>query len=256
VVLKQIQLLFAGFCLLNVAFSDAAPFRNFTNQAGKTIEARITDFDPARERVSIEMKDGTHYKDIDISLFSGDDREYMGDWLEAKEAAKKDAPLRADSRVDITLKRGLDNDLNQGSDPDDRHVAYEPSIIFENEELELSFKKIKGTLVIIGESVVKNGEYHILSREDFVLDDLPARTKVEWMGKPFVNIYDDNPHNGSAHGADYAGYLVVLRDKADKVRKIFSSKTSWEERYERILKASLIQAHSRDFSKSFEKSRL
>ena len=227
-------------------------FREFTSNDGRTIEAKVTDYEPGNG-VSIELRTGAEYEDVDLARFSKRDRAYIRKWHKARKAAKNDAPLKPDSRLRIFVKRGRDNDLNDVGDPDDREVKYQPALTIDNEEIDLSFRDVKGTLVIIGQSVLESDEYHILHREDFIID-LPANERVEWTGKSFINKFDDYAANGQAYGAEYEGYLLVLRDKEGTARIIKTSKTRWKRNYENILRADERQGHSKDFDRSFPKT--
>ncbi|WP_269524086.1 hypothetical protein [Coraliomargarita parva] len=220
-----------------------------TNNDGRTITAKVVDYKPG-ESVDIELENGTFYQDVALTHFSEADCKYFKSWHQAREAAKKDAPLMPDSKIKAFVKSSRDDDFNKSGDPDDREVVYEPAITFDNEEVELSFQKVRGTLVFIGESVIKNREMHILYRENFTID-LPAGSRSYWNGTPFTNTYDANPSNGSAFGAKYEGYLLVLRDQEGKVRVIKASKSKWEKAYKLILNAEKRKGYSSDFEDSF-----
>jgi hypothetical protein len=230
----------------------AEEFRTLTNNEGDEIEAKVIEY-LNDQHVTIELRNGKTYKDVDISRFSIKDRTYFKEWEKARIAAKENADLKSDTELSIFVKSARDDDLNDKGDPDNREVEYEPAITFDNKEKDFSFKNVSGTLVFIGQSVLENSEFHILYREDFKVD-LPRGERVHWEGKPFKNVYDDYARNGSAFGAEYEGYLVVLRDKNQDVRVIKASKSSWKDDYRQILKANMRQGHSRDFRKSFPKT--
>jgi hypothetical protein len=238
--------------LLFSAASSADEFRKFTNTQGKEIDGQIIDY-LNEGKVSIKMRNGTIHKDVDVSFFSTSDRAYFKEWKREQLLSKEDANLTSETRLSIFVKKSRDNDLNDKGDPDNRVVEYEPKITIDNEEKDYSFKNVKGTLVFIGQSVLNNKEFHILYREDFVVS-LPANRRVHWEGKSFTNVYDDYAKNGSAFGAVYEGYLILLRDKGGAPKIIKASKSSWRDHYQRILKVSLNKGHSRDFSQSFPKT--
>lgn len=248
---------FSAVCsLLPAGTLHADDYRKFTSTDGKTIEARILDYD-RNDGVDIELRDGTTFHNVPVSRFLSQDRAYMRDWKHRREEQTNSAAsLMPDSKIVMTLKRSKDNDLNDKGDPDNREVDYEPGITFVNKEKNLSFRNLRGTLVIIGQSVLKSREYHILHREEFTVDYLPARGRTKWQGTPFTNVYDDYPRNGSAFGADYEGYLIVLRDRKGYDRIIKASKTKWKDVYKAILDADPGKGHSNDFSKSFRKTRV
>lgn len=249
---KMVPFLISCFLSLVPPTLSAEEYRDFRNNDGVTIHARITDYDPD-SGVSLELRDGRRYNSVALELFSAEDRDFVRSWFEARIAAKNDAPLKPDSRLIITVKLGRNDKLNDGSDPDNREVDYSPGIVLENEDKDLSYKNIRGTLVIIGESVLESREYHVLYKEDFTLD-VSTLSSAEWAGSSFKNVYDDYADNGSAFGADYEGYLVALRNKEGQVQMIKTSKTKWQAAHERILSANTRRAYSHDFSSSFEKT--
>ena len=220
------------------------------------IEAKITDFNP-RDGVSLELASGRSFNDVVITRFSESDQKHILQWeskrQQLRKASMNDAQLLPDSKIQMFVKSARDNDLNDKGDPDNREVEYEPAITFDSKEKDVSFKRVKGTLVFIGESVLEKREFHILYREDFTVD-LPANERVKWEGKPFTNIYDDYPKNGSAFGAAYEGYLLILRDKEGTARILKASKSSWKEDYRAILSADTRLGHSKDFSESSPKT--
>ena len=235
------------------AVAAADGFRKFTSGDGRTITAKITGYDPARG-VSLRLKSGRKFRHVDLARFSKEDRAHIREWHKARKAAKNDAPLKPDCRLRIYVKRGRDNDLNDVGDPDDREVKYQPALTIDNREVDLTFRDVPGTLVIIGRSVLESDEFHILHKESFTIDLLPARERVEWTGESFINKFDDYAANGQAYGAEYEGYLLILRDKEGAPQIFKSSKTRWEKNYENILEADDSLGHSKDFDESFPKT--
>ena len=238
--------------------SEAQEYRTFTSRDGKTVEAKVIDYmadvpGTKMKMVTIELKNGETYEKLDTNIFSSADQKYFKQWHADRLAAKDDAPLLPDAEIKMAVKKSRYNDLNDKGDPDNREVEYEPVIIFENEDWDLSYKKVGGTLVFIGQSTLDRGEFHVLYKEDFSID-LPRMEETIWEGKPFVNVYDSNPSNGSAFGAKYDGYLIVLRDKNKKAQVIEASKAEWEENYQSILDADISKAYNKTFQESGEKS--
>lgn len=245
--LRSLILIFiCGGMLLN-----AQDYRTLTSSDGRQIEATITDCDEAK--VSIQLSNGQVFSNVPISRFSEDDQKYFRQWILDREAAKLDAHLTRESRIEVIIKRGRDDDLNESGDPDNREVRYDPEIIFENEETELSFKNVSGTIVFIGQSVLNSREYHLLNLQDFKVD-LPVGERTTWIGKPFKNIYDDYAQNGSAFGAEYEGFLLILYDKNKKAQIIKSSKKNWEANYDFLIKADKNKGYTIDFSESGPKT--
>ncbi|CAA6692066.1 Unannotated [Lentimonas sp. CC19] len=252
---KLILLFFVSTLVLTISMS-ASDFRTFKSSDGRSIEGKIVSVDSSN-KVSLKLSNGQSYNGVRLSLFSDEDQVYILEWEKrrvANEIAQREnAQLMPDSRLLIMVKSARDNDLNEKGDPDNREVQYEPALTIDNKEKDNSFKKVKGTLVFIGQSVLKKKEYHILYRQDFTLD-LPAGERTKWKGKNFTNVYDDYSANGSAFGAEYEGYLVVLRDNEGSVRILKGSKSSWERDYKAILAADMRKGHSRDFAEHWSKT--
>ena len=132
---------FMCLLLLLPAAASAGEFRTFTNTQGNEIKAQLIDYS-SEGKVSIEMRDGTIHKDVDVSFFSTSDRTYFKEWKKEQLFAKEDANLTSETRLSIFVKSARDNDLNDKGDPDNREVEYEPAITIDNKEKDYSFKNI------------------------------------------------------------------------------------------------------------------
>lgn len=220
------------------------------------MEARIVSLD-SNQKVSLKLANGQSYKGVGLGIFSVEDQAYILEWEKKRVAAeianRENAQLLPDSKLLLMVKSARDNDLNDKGDPDNREVEYEPALTIDSKEKDNSFKGVEGTLVFIGQSVLEKQEFHILYRQDFTLD-LKAGERTNWRGKSFKNVYDDYAANGSAFGAEYEGYLIVLRDNQGVVRILKGSKSRWEKNYKAILAANMREGHSRDFATSGPKT--
>lgn len=241
------------FGLWSSAPLAAEEYRALKSSDGKIIEATITGYDATRG-VSLKTKGGQIFNDVPINRFSIDDQTYFKSWAEKRGSEKSDASLTAANKIKISVRTGADKNLNKKGDPDNLEVSYEPGISFDLTAEENSYQNVRGTLVFIGQSVIERDEHHILYREDFTVD-LPAGGSAKWDGTPFTNIYDSIPGNGSAFGAAYEGYLLVLRNKEGVISVSKSSSARFLECADAILKADLRQGHSKDFTTSAPKSR-
>ena len=231
--------------LLMVVFSlmSAAPeYRVFESTDGATIEAIV--IEASVTTVTIQRKDGKEFKNVPLDRFSVNDRKYVREWREAKEKAIFDANLEFDSQVKITVLKGEDDDKNNYGDIDDRVVHFEPTVIAESNEKELTFRDVKGTLVIIGKGVIEKDSHVILNKQDFTIDMIP-RERTRWEGSKFQCRYD--PDFG---GFEYEGYLVILRNKQGQPVIIKASRSVWEQNFNEILKAKRFIGYDRDFGKS------
>lgn len=251
---KQISLCITFFSICITHTLTASEYREFTNPEGRSIHAKILDYQ-GTNTVSIETREGQKFNDVPLSRFSSQDIAYIKEWAKEQEAAKHDAILQHDSKIQVFIKRSRDTDLNDKGDPDNQEEAFEPAITFDNNDKDLSFQNVKGTLVFIGQSVLNKKEYHIIYKEDFNVD-LLSRNRTRWQGKPFINTYDSYGGNGSAFGAKYEGYLLVLRDKNGKAKIIKASKSRWTDVYKSILDADMNGAYNRNFDERFAKTKI
>jgi len=199
-------------------------------------------------RVTIEHENGTPYRNLDPRIFSPEDQRYIQDWIEKQQKALDNADLQPDSRIVVRVFRGRNNKPNAYGDVDDREVMYQPRVQIQNDELEKSFKGIQGTVVYIGQSVFDRQHYKILNRQTFTID-APKQSQVEWEGNPFQNHYDDNPDNGHAFGHKYAGYLLVLKNRAGETVHVTASKSYWNQSPGSVLKADTSSNYDREFSR-------
>jgi len=140
----------------------------------------------------------------------------------------------------------MDDDFNEYGDIDDRVVQFEPKVIIESDELYRTFTDVHGILILVGHGYLKKDEYAILAHQSFRLT-LPAREKVRWKGKPFTCSYD--PDFG---GFEYAGYMLVLKNRSGEIVFRKASRTVWETHAERLITARLRMGYNRDFTKEFK----
>jgi hypothetical protein len=101
-------------------------------------------------------------------------------------------------------------------------------------------------LVMIGQGYLRKSEYVVLKRQEFLLD-LPALEEVRWAGKPFKCSYD--PDYG---GYRYGGYVLVLKNCAEKIVFTRSSKALWERIARNVIEAELELGYDRDFTSGEE----
>ena len=97
-------------------------------------------------------------------------------------------------------------------------------------------------LVFIGKGYLNKKEYVILNRQKFTLT-VPSQKQVRWDGKAFECFYD--PDYG---GFEYAGYLMVLKNRSGEITFRKASRTSWASNAEAILSAQLNMGYNRDFT--------
>ena len=242
--LPEILFLFTGFASCFPLIAYGSDYRKFKNTDGATIEAIIVD--ATYTTITIRRKDGREFKDVSLERFSVEDRRFVRKWIDKQAKAISDADLTHESRVDVTVKRGVDEDMNNYGDIDDRIIEFKPGIVVDNQEIEQTFQNVEGELVIVGRGVIEKDSYVILNKQTFSVT-LNPRERTRWYGDPFKCKYD--PDYG---GFEYAGYLVVLKNKAGQIMITKASKSSWERNSRAILEAKSLRGYDRDFGSEFQ----
>ena len=105
------KVLTAGITLCLAAhITHAGEYHIFTDAQGRAIEARILSFDPVKGKAEIERKDGMRVW-VEPSLFSGDDQQYVKEWIAAYRVLSEDC-LRVsfDKRTMGSFKQGMKDD--------------------------------------------------------------------------------------------------------------------------------------------------
>lgn len=239
-ILRNLFLAVHCFALCSSISLASEDYRTFTSQDGATIEAKITACDYPHT-VSIQRRDGSEFKDVSLSLFSIEDRGYARKWVDAQKKLKDDADLTSEAKIDISVHKGRDEDMNDYGDVDDRVITFEPGLVIDSRERNLTYQNVKGTLVVIGRGIIQDKTYAILDKQDFVVTIRPLE-QARWDGKAFSCRYD--PDYG---GFEYSGYLLVLRNKAGQITIIKGSKSVWEKNAKGILKAKKQTGYNREF---------
>ncbi|MEN8792445.1 MAG: hypothetical protein ACN4GF_10785 [Lentimonas sp.] len=228
-------------CLLyaSLVFAGEA-YRSFTSTDGATIEATIIACDYP-DNISIRRRDGSEFKKVPLDRFSDADRRYVREWVDAQKKLIDDADLTSASRLSVSVLKGVDEDMNNYGDIDDRVIKFKPGVVVESDEKDLTFRRVKGVLVMVGRGVLQKDSYVILDRQHFTLDILPGE-KTRWTGNGFTSRYD--PDYG---GFEYAGYVLVLKNKAGHNVIVKASKSAWGENVKGVLQAKKFTGYDRKF---------
>lgn len=218
-----------------------AELREFTDTNGRKIQAELVEVGDGV--VSIRMADGRLFRDIPLSRFSEADRRFVKDWV--KEREKRLSMLQPEDDVQIEVKKGRRDELNNYGEIDDREQRFIPSVRLTNKELTKPLSDVRATLVIVAESVTSSNVVKVLSVQDFQFGNLPYREPVEREGRLFQTTYDDQ--NYAKWGYKYDGYVLVLRNSADEITHVKASKPSWEDNLKNVLSAKAGSLYSDDF---------
>ncbi len=215
--------------------------RSFSSSDGMTIEAEL--MDASEDKVTIRRQDGMLFKDVPLSRFSDADRRYVHSWLEEQKSLQGSPDITADSKIRLYVLRGRDDEMNDYNDIDDRVVTFEPQVVVQSEEKDISYLNVRGTLVIVGKGAIDDDVYTILDSQDFTMSIL-SRQKSRWEGQSFECRYD--PDYG---GFEYGGYLLVMRNREGEIVQSKASKSSWRDNPQRILGAKKFVGFNSDFTK-------
>lgn len=220
---------------------NAGEYRTFKSNEGVELRAKVVSC-KIGEHVTLERADGRLFKEVPWPKFSTEDQGYLKKWIKDQESKLNQADLVSDAKLKIKVIKGIDDDFNEYGDIDDHEVYFKPAVIVESDELYRTFTEVQGTLIIIGHGYLKKSEHIILSRQSFKMD-FPAKETARWDGSQFSCVYD--PDYG---GFDYAGYLLVLRNRSGEIIIRKASNTIWEDNAEQVIRAKERMGYNRKFT--------
>ena len=235
------RILFCIALLSSISLINGETMREFTNSQGSTLRAEILSVNRA-EQVTLKRDDGRIFRDLPIDMFSNADRKYIRQWQANLEKALNNADIQANSDFTVTVGKRRDDDFNKYNDIDDRVVKYAPRVNIHNDEIKETFTDVRGTLIIVGQEILRKNEYAVLFREDFKLD-LPPGEKTTLFRTKFRMAYD--PDYG---GQNYEGYLILIKNRQDKIIFLKASKGIWEDNVNKLLKAKKGYTYDRKFN--------
>ena len=230
--------------LLSGGWLMAKGYREFRSSDGVRIEAEM--LEASSTAITIRREDGKVFKDVPLERFCAEDRRYVNQWLAQEKERINNADLSADSKVKLLFLKGKDDEMNNYGDIDDRIVKFEPEVVLTSEEKIVTYPDVEGTIVVVGQGILKNDQYTILSKQNFSIEVLPKQ-KSRWDGEAFECRYD--PDYG---GFEYGGYLLVLRNRAGDIVKSKASKSHWEKNPKVILGARKFQGYDSKFEKKIK----
>lgn len=120
------KLRFAWFmvCMIPL-FTKGGEFRVFTDTQGRAIEARVLSFDHVKEEVEIERKDGKRVW-VSPKLFSGDDQQYVKDWVTAYRILSDDTLRISFDKIKVdSFKEGMNDEERVSTASKGEIIRYE-----------------------------------------------------------------------------------------------------------------------------------
>lgn len=213
----------AFLIVLHPSFS-AAEMRTFKDNAGRSIEAEIVSV--GASSVTIRRSDGRTFVHP-RSIFSTEDQAFIEQTSKSGSApapspveVKREAvaPVeepkvpsgRQPYSLEVRVRSGKSDRLSKVEQYDNRSLRLSFAVDITNKHTTRDFRSGKGTLLIIGRSVIDVGEYGVLGREEFPVD-VPATVPFHFDAKSITSEYDDKG-GSSRFGYRYSGYLFVLQD--------------------------------------------
>ncbi|NCG08686.1 MAG: hypothetical protein GWO81_03840 [Verrucomicrobia bacterium] len=230
--------------LLSGGLLLAEGYREFRSTDGMRIEAEL--MEASQTAITIRRQDGKVFKEVPLERFCSEDRRYVNQWLAQEKERINNADISADSKVKLLFLKGKDDEMNNYGDIDDRIVKFEPEVVLTSEEKLVTYPDVEGTIVVVGQGIIEDEQYTILSKQNFSITVLPKQ-KSRWEGEAFECRYD--PGYG---GFEYGGYLLVLRNRDGRIVMAKASKSHWEKDPRAILNARKLQGYDSKFEKKIK----
>lgn len=224
--------------ILGISSASAADLREFKDTEGNVIRAELLAMDGTD--IQIRREDGRVFT-FSINLLCPEDRDYARKWQQEQEVRKSSFGKHRDFDVFVGLER-RDN-LSEIEDYDDRTQSFSPTVKIRNGDFLNPIKGIRGTLIVLGESVIDKDVKKVLLKESFQMD-VPKSGEHEWRGKDIQNEYDDEDY--AQYGYKYDGYIIILQNLEDDIVYFKASSTSWRDQDPRhYLKLEVDQNYNR-----------
>lgn len=208
-----------------------AEMRAFQDASGRTIQGEIISVNG--DAVRLRRADGRTFLHP-LSIFSPEDQTFIRNGSGGGKSVA--SPPTPEKKTQAPASVTEPKNVSTGSQP----YLLEPRVrigksdriskieMFDNRALRLSvgvdiankhptreLRGGKGTLIIMGRSVIELREYGVLGREEFPVD-VPVKTPFHFEGKDIASEYDDKG-GSSRFGYTYSGYILVLQDSEGKI---------------------------------------
>lgn len=215
--------------------------RTFKSPEGVAIEAEVVLVKDGN--VTLRRSDGRRFTHP-LSFFSPEDQAALApgaapaapsvpatpspSTTSATEPPRTAPPVPVSTRpylMDVRVSSGKSDRLSQAEYFfDDRLLRLRFSVDITSRETTRELAGAKGTLIVLGKSVVDTRLYGVLGREEFSFD-LSLRNPFHFDGKMITTEYDDKG-TGSKYGYRYLGYVLVLQDASGAIIRADASPES------------------------------
>jgi hypothetical protein len=195
-----------GLSLFSAA-QGATTTHAFTEPGGATLAGEVLSV--KNGEVAVRRADGKVFS-LDVQSLTAEDRAYVATW-KALPAPPPDPEATTDSDLEIKITVAAVESAEARAPATGQLVA---KVNLLNRETELSFKGLKGTLVLIGEAPGAPRRLKVLAVQKFA-GDLPAQGKYDFTGAPFAEAAASR--RGGALEYHYNGYLFILQNAQNNI---------------------------------------
>lgn len=236
----------AGFVFL-AAWPLAA--RTFKSPEGVAIEAEVVLLKDGN--VTLQRSDGRRFTHP-LSFFSPEDQAALApgaapaapsvpatpspSTTSATEPPRTVPPAPLSTRpylMDVRVSSGKSDRLSQAEYYDDRLLRLRFAVDITSRETTRELAGAKGTLIVLGKSVVDSRLCGVLGREEFPFD-VSLRKPFHFDGKTITTEYDDKG-SSSKYGYRYLGYVLVLQDASGAIIRTEASPETYSKLAQKAL---------------------
>lgn len=236
--------------------------RTFRSEDGKSIEAEVISVQGTT--VTLQRSDGRRFTHP-LSHFTAADQAALRGGspapaqasvvpqtplptVEPALAVRPPSPLQPAAKphqLDVRITSGKSDRVSKIEMFDDRSLRLKFQVSITSRELNRELAGAKGTLVILGKSVLDPSEYGVLGREEFSVDVSP-RKPFQYEGKSFTTEYDDKG-GSSRFGFRYLGYVFVLLDAEGRLIRADALPDAYSKLADKALALQPLQVVDRNF---------
>ncbi len=181
-----------------------AETHSFTGNDGKPYDAEVLSVKDGT--AIVKRADGKLYS-LDLPTLSPADRAYLQAW-KAPPSQRHDAIATTESEIEISV--AVEPAPNAEKSPASSSLI--PKVSLQNRETQMNFKRLKGTLILLGQAANNSRRYKVLAVQNFT-SDLAAGGKYDFSGEACAAAITDN-RSATWH---YRGYIFVLQNAENNI---------------------------------------
>jgi hypothetical protein len=235
--------------IASLVFLSARPLaaRSFKSAEGVTVEAEVVLVKDGN--VTLKRSDGRRFTHP-LSFFSPEDQAALVPGAAPSAPATSPAPQTPKATepqrpatqpsvsarpysMDVRVSSGKSDRLSQAEFYDDRLLRLRFSVDITSRETTRELSGAKGTLIVLGKSVVDSRLYGVLGREEFPME-LSIREPFHLDAKTITTEYDDKG-SSSKYGYRYLGYVLVVQDASGAIVRADASPETYAKFAQKVL---------------------